>query len=68
MRTYLILKEKVAEFNADAEIQALLGGARRAARGGRGSSSRRLAKTIKDEQFDLPRCAIRATRTSVWIS
>ena len=48
MRTYLILKEKVARFNADAEIQALLGGARRARRGdrrARASSPTELAQT-----------------------
>ena len=56
MRTYLILKEKVAQFNADSEIQALLGalGKRGAKPGARFKFSKELAKTIKDEQFDLP--------------
>ena len=56
MRTYLILKEKVAQFNADAEIQQLLGalGKRGSAAGARFKFSKDLAKTIKDEQFDLP--------------
>jgi xylose isomerase len=55
MRTYLILKEKVAQFNADAEIQGLLGelGKRGAAPGARVKFSKQLAQSIKDEQFDL---------------
>jgi len=56
MRTYLILKEKVAEFNADSEIQALLAALsqRGSKAGARFKFSKELAKTIKDEQFDLP--------------
>jgi len=56
MRTYLILKEKVAEFNADPEIQSLLTalGQRGSKAGARFKFSKELAKTIKDEQFDLP--------------
>jgi xylose isomerase len=56
MRTYLILKDKVAQFNADPEIQSLLGalGQRGAKAGARFKFSKDLAKTIKDEQFDLP--------------
>src|SRR5512138_1085733 len=56
MRTYLILKEKVAQFNADTEIQALLGDlAQRGAKAGaRFKFSKELAKTIQAEQFDLP--------------
>jgi len=55
MRTYLILKEKVARFNADAEIQALLGelGTRGAAPGARVTFSPESARTIRDERFDL---------------
>ena len=55
MRTYLILKEKVAQFNADAEIQGLLAelGKRGAAPGARVKFSKELASSIKDEQFDL---------------
>ncbi|MEO8561900.1 MAG: xylose isomerase [bacterium] len=55
MRTYLILKEKVAQFNADSEIQGLLGelGKRGAAPGARVRYSSQLAQSIKDEQFDL---------------
>ena len=47
MRTYLILKEKVARFNADAEIQALARRARGARRGSRAraSSSPRTARS-----------------------
>jgi xylose isomerase len=56
MRTYLILKEKVAQFYADTEIQALLGDlAQRGAKAGaRFKFSKELAQTIKGEQFDLP--------------
>src|SRR3954469_1686080 len=52
MRTYLILKEKVAQFNADAEIQGLIGelGKRGAAPGARVKFSKQLAQSIKDEQ------------------
>jgi xylose isomerase len=55
MRTYLILKEKVAQFNADPEIQGLLGelGKRGAAPGARFSFTKEEAQKIKDEQFDL---------------
>ena len=55
MRTYLILKEKVAQFNADSEIQGLLAalGKRGAAPGARVKYSTQLAQSIKDEQFDL---------------
>jgi xylose isomerase len=55
MRTYLILKEKVAQFNADAEIQGLLGelGKRGSAPGARFKFSKADAQKIKDEQFDL---------------
>jgi xylose isomerase len=56
MRTYLILKEKVAQFDADAEIQELLRqlSERGSKAGARFKFSTELAKTIKDEQFDLP--------------
>ena len=55
MRTYLILKEKVARFNADAEIQSLLGelSARGATTGARVRYSDADARTIRDEKFDL---------------
>ena len=55
MRTYLILKEKVARFNADAEIQALLGELRErgAAAGERVRFSPDSARRIKEQQFDL---------------
>jgi len=55
MRTYLILKEKVARFNADAEIQGLLGELRErgAKAGDRVKFSRDAARQIKDERFDL---------------
>ena len=55
MRTYLILKEKVARFNADAEIQALLAELRErgAASGERVRFSADAARTIKDQTFDL---------------
>ncbi|HVE34690.1 MAG TPA: xylose isomerase [Gemmatimonadaceae bacterium] len=55
MRTYLILKEKVARFNADAEIQALLDElrARGAAIGQRVRYSEAEARAIRDEPFDL---------------
>ena len=56
MRTYLILKDKVSQFNADTEIQALLGelGKRGGAPGARVKYSKQLAQSIRDEQFDLP--------------
>jgi xylose isomerase len=55
MRTYLILKEKAAQYNSDTEIQALVG--ELAARGGKAGSrvkySAQLAQSIRDEKFDL---------------
>jgi len=60
MRTYLILKEKAARFNADSEIQDLLSAL--SARAGNGASrlaySHNTATSIKRELLDLP--AIRA--------
>ena len=55
MRTYLILKDKVARFNADAEIQALLAElrSRGAATGQRVRYSDNQARAIRDESFDL---------------
>ena len=55
MRTYLILKEKVARFNADSEIQALLGdlASRGAAAGQRFRYSDASARALQDETFDL---------------
>jgi xylose isomerase len=55
MRTYLILKEKAAQFNADPEIQALVGelGARGGKPGARVKYSSQLAQSIRDEKFDL---------------
>jgi xylose isomerase len=55
MRTYLILKEKAARFNADAEIQALLAelSERGAKRGERVRYSKELAQSIQNERFDL---------------
>jgi xylose isomerase len=54
MRTYLILKEKVARFNADSEIQAMLAAlpARGAGRE-RITYSRERAEILKAEKFDL---------------
>jgi len=60
MRTYLILKEKAARFNADPEIQQLLG-ALKSRGGGAGEPvtfSADAAQRLKDEAHDLP--AIRA--------
>ena len=59
MRTYLILREKVAAFRADSEVQELLAalGKRGAAPGARISYARD-AKSIRDETFHLP--ALRA--------
>src|SRR5262245_10012724 len=55
MRTYLILKEKAAQYNADSEIQALV--SELAARGGKPGArvkySSQLAQSIRDEKFDL---------------
>jgi xylose isomerase len=55
MRTYLILKEKAAQFNADPEIQSLVGelSARGGKPGARVKYSSQLAQSIRDEQFDL---------------
>jgi xylose isomerase len=55
MRTYLILKDKVARFNADTEIQGLLDDLReRGARSGeRIRFSPDAARRIKDERVDL---------------
>ena len=56
MRTYLILKEKAARWNADAEIQGLLGALRtRGAEPGlRVKFSAEEAKRLKEQEFDLP--------------
>jgi xylose isomerase len=55
MRTYLILREKVARFNADAEIQALLSELRDrgAATGDRVRYSADSARTLKSQTFEL---------------
>src|SRR4051812_31101640 len=55
MRTYLILREKVARFNADKEIQGLVAelNARGAATGERVRFSADSARTLKEQQFDL---------------
>jgi xylose isomerase len=55
MRTYLILEEKVARFNADAEIQGLIAElkARGAATGERVRFSADSARKLKEQQFDL---------------
>ena len=56
MRTYLILREKVAAFNADAEIQGLFGelSSRGAKPGTRVSFSPDTARELKQRSFDLP--------------
>jgi xylose isomerase len=60
MRTYLILKEKVARFNADAEVQGLLAELR--GRGGEAGErpvfTPEGARALKERRFDLD--AIRA--------
>ena len=55
MRTYLILKDKVARFNADTDIQALLTELRErgAAAGQRVRFSADDARRIKEQRFDL---------------
>ena len=55
MRTYLILKDKVARFNADTEIQSLLSdlNSRGAALGKRIRYSDAEARSIREERFDL---------------
>ncbi len=55
MRTYLILKEKVARFNADPEIQGILATLRErgAAPGARVKFSADAARELKDRSFDL---------------
>jgi xylose isomerase len=62
MRTYLILKEKVARFNADSEIQALL--AEINADEGKysylsGGYSKATAQKLRGESFDRPALARR---------
>jgi xylose isomerase len=62
MRTYLILKEKVARFNADPEVRQILddlrsrgggtGGGRRAEP--RTTFSAERVRSLRKEQFDLP--------------
>jgi xylose isomerase len=61
MRTYLILKEKVARFNADAEIQGILAALRErgAEPGKRVKFSKATARSIQDETFDLERLRAR---------
>jgi xylose isomerase len=56
MRTYLILREKVARFNADTEIQGLLGelAARGAAPGQRLEFSAQSVEELRHRSFDLP--------------
>jgi xylose isomerase len=60
MRTYLILKEKVARFNADAEIQGLLRELRERGAGAPhiGPFTAAHAQALKAQTFDLP--ALRA--------
>jgi xylose isomerase len=54
MRTYLILKEKVARFNADPEIQQILAAlGSRGERPGEVSWSAERAAALRAEQFDL---------------
>lgn len=55
MRTYLILKEKVEQFHADAEIQGLLGelSQRGAKKGERVTFTKEGAKELKERSFDL---------------
>ena len=55
MRTYLILKEKVARFNADTEIQARSPSSARAARSRATASTFTpdAAKALKEHSFDL---------------
>jgi len=61
MRTYLILKEKVARFNADTEIQAALAELRErgATVGDRVTYTAETARRIRDESFDLDRLRAR---------
>lgn len=57
MRTYLILKEKAAQFNADAEIQALLAqitADNGAMDGYKGKYSPQKAAALKGHRFDRP--------------
>ncbi|MBC7898093.1 MAG: xylose isomerase [Cytophagaceae bacterium] len=56
MRTYLILKDKVARFNADPEIKALLAelASRGAAPGQRLKYTAESAQELRDRTFDLP--------------
>lgn len=61
MRTYLILKERAKQFNADPEIQGLLAELRKrgAGAGERVRYSADRARSLKEQQFDLD--ALRAT-------
>ena len=71
MRTYLILREKAAQFNADAEIQELLSElrARGAEQGKRVTFSVDGARELKERSFDLEADSrSRAMRTNASIS
>ena len=54
MRTYLILKEKVARFNHDPEIRQILGDLRARGAGPRLTWSAERGRALKAEQVDLP--------------
>jgi xylose isomerase len=54
MRTYLILRSKVARFNEDAEIQQLLAELRARSAGPAVAFSREHAESLKSREFDLP--------------
>jgi xylose isomerase len=58
MRTYLILKEKVARFHADAEIQQILSDLRARSGGEAEVHSAERVQALKEQALDLP--AIRA--------
>ena len=53
MRTYLILKEKVARFSEDPEIQAVLEELRERSNGGPAAFTPGSAEALKAERFDL---------------
>jgi xylose isomerase len=59
MRTYLILKEKAAQWNADSEIQALVNGLGGRARHTEPSFTLDAAKALKSRTFDRPALASR---------
>jgi hypothetical protein len=67
MRTYLILKEKAARFNADADIQGILAQARKR-QAGAGKFSKTAAQSLAPSSSTARRSPRAASTTSASIS